>query len=247
MQLSGRQHNRGPHPADSQIFSIQLVPSLQQATGHLSWLLSRGYAAPSSLKLVGDRFDLVLRQRMAVMRSACSDAALQERRTRAVSPNEITGASLEIDALNLLITLEAALAAGVILSARDGTYRDMASIHGSYRKVAQTRQAIELVGKYLRQRGVANVLWRVDRPVSNSGRLRATLLDFAAEHQFPWRVCLDDDPDPVLGSEYELVVSADSIVLDRSRRWANLARWIIDSALTGVWIVPMTSDSRGEA
>ena len=41
-----------------------------------SWLLTRGYAEKGALKLVGDRFSLTERQRLAVMRSACSDQHL---------------------------------------------------------------------------------------------------------------------------------------------------------------------------
>ena len=41
----------------------------------LSWLLGRGYAIVSAVKLVGDRWSLTERQRMAVRRAACSDEA----------------------------------------------------------------------------------------------------------------------------------------------------------------------------
>lgn len=241
--MATRQHNRGPHPADAGLFDRQHVPTLVEATGNLSWLLSRGYAPTSSLKLVGDRFDLVARQRTAVMRSACSDRAMESRSSRAIPIAEISGSNVEIDTLNLLITLEAALAGGVVLRGRDGTYRDMASIHGSYRKVDQTRDAISLVGQFFRQHAVAQVLWRIDRPVSNSGRLRAMLLEFAAEHDFAWEVRLDDDPDRVLGEVHDLVVTADAAVLDRVKYWANLARWMIDQDVSDAWIVPMSNHS----
>ena len=67
-----RRH-RGPHPEDAELFAPASWPALRAATTDLSWLLSRGYAEPSSLKLVGDCFQLTERQRTAVMRSACSD------------------------------------------------------------------------------------------------------------------------------------------------------------------------------
>ena len=114
----------------------------------------------------------------------------------------------------------------------------MASIHGSYRKVDQTVAAVQLAGDFFAGNGVGSVLWRIDRPVSNSGRLRAMLLDQARLHQWNWTVTLDDDPDRVLGNEHELVVSADALVLDRVRRWANAARWIIDQRVPQAWIVP---------
>ena len=69
----------------------------------------------------------------------------------------------------MLTTIEAALAAGVVLAARDGTYRDMASMHGSYRKVAETRPALKLLGQTMAALGVREAFWLLDRPVSNSG------------------------------------------------------------------------------
>ncbi len=149
---------RGPHPADLELFDACQVPVLQAATAHLSWLFSHGYAVPSSLKLVGDRFKLVSRQRTAVVRAACSDQSRAARRSRVISSEQLSGVDLEIDALNLLITVEAALAGGVVLVGRDGAYRDMASVHGSYRQVRQTCAAITIVGEFLSARRGASAL-----------------------------------------------------------------------------------------
>ena len=174
------------------------------------------------------------------MRSACADASRQQRNAKMVSINQLADCDIEIDALNLLITLESALSGGVVLHARDGTYRDMASIHGSYRRVDQTAAAIRLAGEFLAEHRVRSVLWRIDRPVSNSGRLRATLEDLAHQYGWNWQSQLDDNPDSTLGNQYDLVVSADAPVLDRVQRWANVARWIIDARVRGAWIVPMS-------
>ena len=51
----------------------------------------------------------------------------------------------------MLTTIEAALAGGVILAARDGAYRDMASMHGSYRKVAETPARFGTAGPHARR------------------------------------------------------------------------------------------------
>src|SRR5436853_428421 len=123
-----RQH-RGAHPEDPHLFGASAIPFLRAATADLSWLLSRDYATPSALKLVGDRYNLTQRQRTAIMRAACSDQAMGQRRARLVD----TASAIEIDGYNLLTTIEAALGGGVILGCRDGTFRDMASIHGTYR------------------------------------------------------------------------------------------------------------------
>jgi hypothetical protein len=69
-----RQH-RGRHPADSRLFASAEVPVLRQATEELSWLFERGYSQSAALKLVGDHFGLRERQRLAVLRSSCSESA----------------------------------------------------------------------------------------------------------------------------------------------------------------------------
>ena len=49
-----RKH-RGPHPEDKQLFAAEQCPRLREAANDLAWLLNRGYASTSALKIVGDR------------------------------------------------------------------------------------------------------------------------------------------------------------------------------------------------
>src|SRR5690606_30012086 len=143
-----RQH-RGRHPDDDRLFAPAAWPRLRSAVSDLSWLQGRGYAAPSALKLVGDRYQLEQRQRIAVARCACSDEALASRIGRQVSTAALRGQELALDGFNVLMTVEAALAGGVLLAARDGCLRDMASVHGTYRQVAETEPAVELLARML--------------------------------------------------------------------------------------------------
>ena len=55
---------------------------------------------------------------------------------------DVANRELWIDGYNALTTIESALSGSVILRARDGCYRDMASMHGTYRKVQETVPAI---------------------------------------------------------------------------------------------------------
>ena len=77
--MPDKRDHRGPDPRDGIAFGPLALPALRGAVGDLSWLLSRGYAPVSSLKLVGDRWSLTERQRKAVGRSACSDDARERR------------------------------------------------------------------------------------------------------------------------------------------------------------------------
>jgi hypothetical protein len=226
-----RRTHRGPHPEDVRLFTPEQVPELRQATADLCWLLSRGYAHESSLKLVGDRYALLARQRIAVARCACSQADAAWRRERQVGVEKLPHAALLLDGYNVLTTIEAALSGGVILVGRDGAYRDMASMHGSYRKVAETRPALELLGEVIEAAAVEQCCWYLDRPVSNSGRLKGIIEQIATAHRWSWQVELVPNPDVILVELQEkaecasplIIATADSAVLDRCRAWFNLA------------------------
>ena len=231
--------HRGPHPDDARLFAPDARPRLGTATTDLCWLLSRGYVNPSALKLVGDRYRLCARQRTAVERAACSDADLARRQAHRVEAAELQGRSLWLDGYNVLTTIEAALAGGVILGARDGTYRDMASMHGSYRKVAETLPALELLGQVIGALDVSDCLWYLDRPVSNSGRLKKIIEQMGADRGWAWSVELVPDPDALLAETDQIVATADSVILDRCPRWFNLARETITRHVPDADVVPL--------
>ena len=197
----------------------------------LSWLLTREYAAKSALKLVGDHLQLHERQRTAVMRCACGDASLRHRKRTEVVPADVRNLPLLIDGYNVLTSIEAALAGGVVIEGRDSCYRDMASMHGTFRQVAETMPAVELIGRVLADLGIGQAVWYLDRPVSNSGRLKTTLLAAAERNQWPWEVQLVASPDAVLATSESLIATADSVILDRCRKWFNLARHAIAGEL----------------
>ena len=173
--MPDKREHRGPHPQDRELFATDQLTRLQAAAGDLCWLLSRGYAATATLKLVGDRHQLTARQRIAVARCACSDESRASRQSRQASLAEAAGRTLWLDGYNVLTTIEAALAGGVVLLARDACYRDLASMHGSYRKVAETLPALQLIGEYLNTHGIDRTVWLLDSPVSNSGRLKGLM------------------------------------------------------------------------
>lgn len=232
--------HRGPHPEDERLFAPDAWPRLRQAMADFCWLLGRHYAAPSALKLVGDRYQLAARQRTAIERAACSDAQAAERQARRVGPEQLAGRPLWLDGYNVLTTIEAALAGGVILAGRDGAYRDMASMHGSYRKVAETRPALELLGRAGAAFGAQPWVWYLDRPVSNSGRLKRVMEEVAAAHGWPWRVELVPNPDPLLAAASEIVATADSAVLDRCRAWFNLAGEVIIGHVPAATVIDLS-------
>ncbi len=239
-----RKH-RGKHPDDDRLFAPDQIEGLRTAVAEYSWLLSRGYAHPSSLKLVGDRHNLTERQRTAVWRSACSDQALAQRQSRCVPLAAATDRPLGIDGYNLLITVESALSGGVILVGRDGCYRDLASIHGTYRKVEETVPAVELIADHLAAFNLPHVDWYLDSPVSNSGRLKALIADvleqrgLLTEGGTTWNIELVASPDAILSDYAGVVATTDSAILDRCPAWTNLAASILDAQIPSAWRIDL--------
>jgi len=233
--------HRGPHPADQNLFAPDTIPSLQAAVIDFSLLLTKGYAEKSALKLVGDKFSLTERQRLAVMRNACSDQHLESRKERELKTTDIANQSIMLDGYNVLITIEAAMSGGLIFKGRDGCCRDLASIHGTYRKVTETIPAVELIGNFLKQIAVSKAHWLLDSPVSNSGRLKTLIGELARKNNWDWEIELLFSPDAVLTRTDLTVVTSDSVVLNGCKTWLNLAAEIIKTKLPFAKIIDLSA------
>ena len=238
--MPDKRNHRGPHPADDKLFAANAISDLQSAIVDFSLLLTRGYAEKGALKLVGDQFSLTERQRLAIMRSACSEEQLESRKQRCVALANLAGRAIAIDGYNVLITVEAAMSGGVIFKGCDGCFRDLASVHGTYRKVTETIPAVELIGKFLEEFGAGKTLWLLDSPVSNSGRLKTLIGKLARKNNWNWEIELLLSPDAELKKTDQIVASSDSVVLDGCKRWVNLATEIIKKKLISAKVIDLS-------
>lgn len=239
---------RGPNPVDAELFGEAMVPTLRVACAELSWLLGRGYAEASSLALVGDRHRLRKRQRTAISRSACGDADRDRRRARQRPASAMAGSTLAIDGFNCVIAVEAALSGGVLLRCRDSATRDLASVHGSYRRVDVTAAALQRLVAQIAMHRPKHVVWWLDRPVSNSGRLGAMIEHALDEALGPsgWAVELDFDPDQRLRAHEGLVASGDRWVLDGCDAWLDLPAAVIGQLDASPWMIDLDVDVHAE-
>lgn len=235
-----RRRHRGAHPEDARLFEAARLEELRVAVSELSWLLSRGYQTKSALKLVGDRHHLRERQRLAVSRAACPDEGRARRGASRMVEADVAGAGLIVDGFNLVILLEAALSGGVLILGRDGCVRDLSSVHGSYRAVEETERAIVLAGEVLESLAPSSVLWLLDSPVSNSGRLAARVREVAAERGWPWEVRAEFNPDREIVKSDLIAVTSDSNVLDGVSRWLNLGRMLVEQHVSNPWLIDLS-------
>ena len=235
---------------DKRLFDAGQLPVLRAAAGDLCWLLDRGYASHSATELVGNRYNLAARQRMAVSRCVCAAESWDQRRRVQVAPEILRGRELWLDGYNLLTILESALGGGLVLLGRDGCCRDIAGIHRRYRKVNETIPGLRLVGEMAAAWGVTNCRWWLDKPVSNSGRLKALIQEQAQEAGWNMSVELDSNPDKVLYNCAQVIATSDGAVLDRCQQWVNLAWHVISERIPNAWLLdlaPGNSRPSGQA
>jgi hypothetical protein len=236
-KMPDRRRHRGPNPKDKRDFAPARLLLLRIAGSDLAWLLSHGYPWKPALQLVGNRYSLTERQRIALQRTTVADSVRDARLESRADLGVALGRPLLVDGFSVLLTVESALGGGIVLGARDHTFRDLALMKGHYKRVEETRTALELLGVFLAEAGCTRVDWFLDRPISNSGRLRKLMIGVAAEHNWPWTVELATSLDRILADSGELVATADGWILDHSALWLNLARHVIEGRIPGAWIV----------
>ena len=101
---------------------------------------------------------------------------------------------------------------------------------------ARQRLALQraLCSQEQRTRRDARAIERLDAPVSNSGRLRARIEDWAHRWTFPINAAVVPNPDAIL-ARGDNAVTSDSVVLDRCGSWLNLGRFIVDRHVPSAW------------
>lgn len=231
--MPSQQKHRGQHPQDHLLFAKKWELPFGQAAKDLSYLLERGYGENSGVKIVGDRYRLNARQRKALLRLVSTPSSIEKRLGLQLSTSHLKDKVVVVDGFNLIIFVESILSNGIILACMDGVYRDIASVHGSYKRVVETGAALNLLGQVFEKLGVEEVRWFLDAPVSNSGRLKQFLEVEAADNNFNWTIDLVPDPDKTLVeiTENVVAVSSDSWILDRVSHWANINAYLIETEL----------------
>lgn len=204
--------------------------NLLQALEDMYYLLSRNYPPKAALALVGNRYQLVQRQQQALQGMACSAEELKNRKKKQLSPAALKDQTILLDGFNVLIILETALSGGFVFEGLDGCYRDIASVHGTYKKAQHTEEALVIIGNTLQLLQLQKVIWVFDAPISNSGKLKSFCYELAEKHGFPWEIILDNHPDKYLIDNNGLVCSSDGWVLNECTAWFNLGAWIISNS-----------------
>lgn len=222
--------NRGKEGRDNYLFGEDFMQrKIKEAVSDMSFLLERGYGESSSCELVGNRYKLNKRQQQAVKGMSAGATNADKRKKSGIAFSNLEGETLIIDGFNQLILLESFLSEAYIFKGKDGAYRDLSSLHGTYKSVNQTIDAITMFANFFSKYKVEKVIWVFDQPVSNSGRMKTKLTEFANENNCNWEIILDYNPDKLIAKSNNIAVTSDAWILDRVDRNCNiLNHFVID-------------------
>ena len=234
--MSTKNVKRGFYPDDTKIFSKESIAELKIAQEEIQWLLDRGYKIKQIIEFTGNHYLLSSRARTALQRTTSSTAEYEKRRSTMLPFECAKDGCLNIDGFNLIITLEVAMSGSPILLGKDGVYRDLAGLRGTYKIIDKTYTALNLIGKTLQELSVPMVKFYLDSPVSNSGRLKTKILECSQQWGMPVEVDLIPNVDAVLAGK-ERIVTGDSIILDECNSWFNLSRKIIEDHIQDAWVI----------
>ncbi|MFB9076616.1 DUF434 domain-containing protein [Flavobacterium procerum] len=220
--------NRGKEASDDTLFGTEKIQlKLKEAVTDMHYFLSRGYGEKATLALVGNRYRLNSRQQQAVRGMSASQSQIENRQSKEIQSFDLEGKEIAIDGFNALILLESILSNAYVFKGQDGFIRDLSSVHGTYKKVIQTSQAIEMIAAFFKKEKIKTFYWFFDKPVSNSGRLKKMIEEIALENQYDWQVELVYNPDKIIAESNKIAITSDAWILDNASANFNLMKYIL--------------------
>ncbi|NML70651.1 DUF434 domain-containing protein [Chryseobacterium sp. RP-3-3] len=232
--------NRGKNTGDDVLFGSQKqLDKLKMGVQDMLYVLSRGYPEKASSELVGNRYKLKTRQIQALRGASASGQQIENRKLKQLEVSDLKGKILYLDGFNVLILMESLLSGAYVFKGADGCFRDLSGVHGTYKRVNQTQRAIELVASFFQKTEVQKLVWIFDKPVSNSGRIKEIVLDYAKENKLNWEAGLEYNPDKFLAENSEIAVSSDAWILDHCQKWFNLIAYLIKEEKLDVNLIKM--------
>ncbi|WP_291146637.1 DUF434 domain-containing protein [Flavobacterium sp. UBA7680] len=221
--------NRGKEASDDVLFgTLKIQLKLKEAVADMRYFLSRGYGEKATLALVGNRYRLNSRQQQAVRGMSASQNQIEDRKSKEIEIQNLAGKEIIIDGFNALILLESILSNAYVFKGLDGFIRDLSSVYGTYKKVKQTSQAIEIIADFFVKQQIKKAYWLFDKPVSNSGKLKQIIEEIASINNYNWTVELVNNPDKIIAERNLIAITSDAWILDNCLANFNLIKHILE-------------------
>jgi hypothetical protein len=233
---------RGYDVDDEIAFKGDGYKKLLEAKEIVTFLLDHKFRVKQATMFVANHYMLNERQRLVLARGCGKTSDVAKRKAKMLKPEDLKGKEVFIDGFNAIIPLESMLSDSVLIQCADGAIRDLANLKGSYRIIDKTQSAIRLILQKLQNYGVAKATFYLDKPISNSGRLKSYINAIARDYAIEVDVELHDGVDKLLYDK-ENVISGDCIVLDKAISWYPLYADIVEDygKTHNVWLLDMTN------
>lgn len=230
---------RGFIHTDTKEFNNNNLKKLRIAQKDIYYLINNGYGLDQSVTFIGNHHLLSARQRLALKRAITPAKNIDNRKNKLIKDRNYSQ-NVNIDGLNLIITLEVALSSSTLLRCMDGTIRDLAGLRGTYKLIDKTDIALSLIFKKFVELNMYHVVFYLDSPVSNTARLKQKILEYADKTDINVDVKLVPNADVIL-ENLPNVVTSDGIILNKCINWINLATDIIDNHIVGANIIDLST------
>ncbi|NMC68412.1 MAG: DUF434 domain-containing protein [Spirochaetales bacterium] len=198
------------------------------------YLLNKGYAVKSSLKIVGDRYELSSIERNILLRGISQNKKIEERKAKTILENQIENKKVHIDGYNLLFTISNYYNGDFCFISLDGFVRDCANIGGRNKKRLNYEKTTSILLLFLIELKPQKCLIYFDEPVSKSKEdielfkiLLSNNKDFSYSKDL-FDLLLVRNPDTVLSkiNSDEIIVTSDSVIIDKTdSRIFDIFRW----------------------
>ena len=229
---------RGYLPEYEKLFKEEGLNKIKEAAKDTLYLLNRGYKVKSATCFVQNHYMLNEYQRLALARSLATDKEVKLRKVKQLNKEDCKGKEVWIDGFNAIIPMESLVSNSPLFECMDGAIRDMANLKGSYHIIDKTEPAIHLILSKLDELEIKKAHIYLDKPVSNSGRLKTLIREIAESYKVEVDIELLNAVDKELYNK-ECVISGDCVVIDESVSWIPLYKWIIEDYQKqhNVWLV----------
>jgi len=223
-----------PKPLPSRLKAPLKDQDLQEAARDFRYLLNRGYPRKGTLELVGNRYQLSLDERHLLHRGVFSEPDSTSRRHKVFPVKNLRNKKLAIDGHNVLITIEAGLAARPLVLADDGFIRDISGASGNFKRTAVTDEALRLILDALKKTKPRHTLFLLDAPISHSGKLAEEIRRQLERWNLPGDALAIKVPEELLIGFPGIISTSDTVIIDRSSNVADLAGFIINRKIKPV-------------
>jgi hypothetical protein len=193
---------------------------LKEAAKDARYLLNRGYPKDYAIRFVSDHYRLVQEERFVLMRAVVPVYLSQERQSKLLPVDALSGRAVLVDGYNVLITVESLIAGAPVYSCDDGFLRDVKGIFHRYKTGELTEKALDEILGLLNQ--TSQVLVLLDRQISMSGNLAAQIRRKMAEKGILGSSKTSLQVDYRLKEAKDVVATADGHIVDAVSKVVDL-------------------------